>query len=207
MMKFKLGRDKLVNQKRMYKFLIAIMIVSMIFGFIFPFFLDQENSNVLSTSITTFFNNINNGEIDYTNGFINTFISNSCYVLAIWLLGISIIGSIFVLLNCSYQAFAFGFSISSIIKIYGIKGIIGSITYIFPGQIFGLIITLLLTFYSISFTIKLFKYLFLKENLNFKMIMNRYVKILLICYVSYVVITISDVYLAPLLMKLFTMIV
>lgn len=204
-MKFKFKEDKLLKQKKMYLYLIFIMIIGFIIGIIFPFILDSESLDTLKISVTSFFNNISNNNINYNTGIFNALITNTLYVIGIWLLGISIIGSIIVILNLLFQSFSFGFAIASIIKIYGIKGLIGSIVYCFPGELLSLIITLLLTFYSFSFTIKLFKYLFLKENLNFKLIMNKYVKILFISLTSYIIISILDVYLSPFLMKLFTL--
>jgi len=203
-MKLKLKKDKLLGQKRIYIILIILLLIGVFLGLLFPFILSTENQELLKTSISTFFNNVRNHQIDYSAGLQNSLISNISFLIGIWLLGISIIALPIVVFLLFYKGFVFGFSVSSIISVYGFKGIVGAFTYVFPGTILSLITTLLLTFYSISFSIKLFRYLFLKENLDFKRIMNRYLKILAICFVAFLIVSLVDVYLAPIIMNLFT---
>lgn len=202
--KFKISKDKLLVQKRVYVVLLILLAIGIFAGLLYPIFLSNENTDVLSTSITSFFNNVLNNQVNYQTGIRNSLLTNSLFLLGIWLLGISLIGFPIVLVLLVYKGFIFGFSISSIIKVYGIKGIVGAFTYVFPGMILALITTILLCFYSTSFSIKLFRYLFLKENLNFKAIMNKYLKILGISSICFMLVTISDVYLAPVFMKVFT---
>lgn len=200
----KLKKDKLIAQKRVYIILLILLGIGLFLGLLYPLFLSSDNKELLTTSITSFFNNVANNQIDYATGLKNSFFSNLAFLLGIWLLGISIIGLPVIILLLILKGFTFGFSISSIISIYNWKGIIGAITYVFPTTILNLIITLLLIFYAISFSFKLFRYLFLKENLNFKPIMSKYFKIFLICLASYSVISLLEVYVQPFIMKLFT---
>lgn len=200
----KLKKDKLVNQKRLYIILLILLGIGIILGLIYPLFLSLDNKELLNTSISSFFNNVMNQKLDYTTGLQNSLISNLSFLLGIWLLGISIIGLPIIALLLLLKGFTFGFSISAIISVYQVKGIIGAITYVFPATILSLITTLLLVFYAISFSLKLFRYLFLKENLNFKQIMNKYLKILGICAISYLIVSLLDVYFQPIFMKLFT---
>jgi len=203
-MMLKLKKDKLVGQKRLYIALIIILLIGILLGFIYPWFLSLDNKELLTTSIESFFNNVQNENIDYGIGLSNSFLSNLSYLLGIWFLGISIIGLPVIGLLLMLKGFFFGFSFSSIISIYQFKGVIGAITYVFPSQVISLVTTVLLTFYATSFSFKLFRYLFLKENLNFKPIMNKYLKILGICFLSFCIVSLMDVYLQPIIMKLFT---
>lgn len=205
--KIKIKKDKLFIQKKVYIILLTLLIIGTFLGLLYPIFLSGENTELLSSSVTSFFNNVLNNEINYQEGLKNSLLTNSAFILSIWLLGISLIGLPIVLVLLVYKGFIFGFSISSIIKVYGIKGIVGALTYVCPGMILALITTILLCFYSTSFSTKLFRYLFLKENLNFKAIMNKYLKILAISCFSFALVTLSDVYLAPLLMKVFTFLI
>ena len=202
--KFKITKDKLLMQKRIYLVLLVLLAIGIFLGLLSPLFLSIENTEVLKISVTNFFNNVLNNQINYQEGLKNSLLTNFIFLIGIWLLGISLIGFPIVLVLLIYKGFIFGFSISSIIKVYGVKGILGAFTYIFPGTILSLITTVLLCFYSTSFSIKLFKYLFLKENLNFKAIMNKYLKIFGISFVLFLIVSLSDVYLAPVLMKAFT---
>lgn len=200
----KLKKDKLVNQKRLYLVLLVILGIGILLGLLYPFFLSLDNQDLLNTSITSFFNNVMNQKLDYATGLQNSLVSNFSFLIGIWLLGISVIGLPIIALLLLLKGFVFGFSISAIISVYHWKGILGAITYVFPSNILFLITTLLLVFYAISFSLKLFRYLFLKENLNFKQIMNKYLKILGICLVSYLIVSLLDVYFQPFFMKLFT---
>ena len=202
--KFKITKDKLLMQKRIYLVLLILIAIGIFLGLLSPLFLSIENTEVLKISVTNFFNNVLNNQINYQEGLKNSLLTNFIFLIGIWLLGISLVGFPIVLVLLIYKGFIFGFSISSIIKVYGVKGILGAFTYIFPGTILSLITTVLLCFYSTSFSIKLFKYLFLKENLNFKAIMNKYLKIFGISFVLFLIVSLSDVYLAPVLMKAFT---
>lgn len=205
--KIKLKKDKLFNQKRIYIILIVLLVVGIFIGLLYPVFLSKNDSELLTTTISSFFNNVSNNQVNYTDGIIKSLVSNFITVSGIWLLGISLIGLPIVLLILLYKGFIFGFSISSIIKVYGFKGIIGAITYLFPGTIIALITLILLCFYSTGFSTKLFKYLFLKENLNFKLIMNKYLKILVISLFFFLLVSLSDVYLSPFLMRGFTFLI
>lgn len=202
--KIRVKRDKLWGQKKVYIVLLIILAVGTLLGFLFPFILSNDSHELLKTSISSFFNNVMNQDIDYHTGIYQSLFANFSFLISVWLLGISVIGLPIVLFLLLYKGFIFGFSISSIIFIYGIKGVPSAFSYVFPGMILLLITTLLLSFYSVAFSIKLFRYLFLKENLNFKMIMNRYLKILLICSFSFLIVSLLDVYVAPIFMNVFT---
>lgn len=202
--KFKISKDKLFIQKRIYIVLLILLAIGIFLGLCTPLILSSENTEILSASITSFFNNVLNNQINYQMGLTNSLLTNFVFLFSIWILGISLIGFPIVLILLVYKGFIFGFSISSIIKVYGLKGILGAFTYVFPGMILALVTAVLLCFYSTSFSIKLFRYLFLKENLNFKMIMNKYLKILFISVISFSLVTLSDVYLAPVFMRVFT---
>ncbi len=201
----KLKKDKLIGQKRLYLVLIIILLIGVLLGLLYPWTLSLENKELLTTSITSFFNNIANDKLDYMMGLKNAILSNLSFLLGIWFLGISILGVPIIAILLMVKGFTFGFSIASMVSIYHFKGVFASILYVFPTQILSLIVALLLTFYATSFSIKLFRYLFLKENLNFKPIMNRYFKIFGICLLSYLIISLMDVYLQPIIMKLFTL--
>jgi len=205
--KFKITKDKLFIQKRVYIILLILLVIGIILGLLYPLFLSIENTDLLNTSVSSFFNNVLNNQVNYQDGITNSLLTNSLFLMSIWLLGISLIGLPIVLVLLVYKGFIFGFSISAIVKVYGFKGIIGALTYVFPGMILSLITTILLCFYSTSFSIKLFRYLFLKENLNFKAIMNKYLKILGISCISFLLVSLSDVYLAPFLMRGFTFLI
>lgn len=182
------------------------MIITIILGALFYFIISDQDQTLVTNTIKNFFSEIKKGDnLNYGASLINSLITNSFYVLLIWLLGISIIGLPIIILMIGYKCFIMGFSISSIISIYGFKGIIGAIAYTTPHQLLYLFTLMLLGFYAINFSIRLFNYLFLKKYINFKDIMKRYTKILLICIISSILLSLFETFISTYFIKLFTL--
>ncbi len=200
-------KDAFIKQKKTYIFLIAIITIGIILGISYIFLIKDNDLKIIKDEVTSFFNLIKSNKIDYNSGIINSLSTNILYCTGIWLLGISIIGIPIVLILLLFKSFVLGFSISSIINIYGFKGILGAITYIFPHQLLFLLILLLISFYSINFSIKLFRCLFLKKNIDFKSIMKKYIKIYIISIIGAILVSIIEIYLSPYIIKLFTYII
>lgn len=201
-------KNSINRQKKLYFFLIGLIVVATILGILFWFIINKEDKLLVNKELTSFFINIkDSNNINYLSSFFNSVITNLLYIGLIWLLGISIIGLPIIITLVILKGFIVGFSIVSIIATYGFKGILGALSYVFPHQIIFLLLLVLLGFYSISFCIKLFKYLFLKQNINFKNAMRRYLKILLISSITAVVISLFETFIATYFIKLFTLLI
>jgi len=205
---FKRTRNSIIKQKKVYLFLIGLIVIGLLSGTLFWFMISNDDKTLVTTELTNFFNCIKEGtNINYWGSLLNSIITNLLYVIFIWLLGISIIGLPIILIMIAIKSFIIGFSISSIIAVYGFKGIIGAIAYIFPHQIGLLFLLLLLGFYSVSFCIKLFKYLFLKQIINFKVAMRRYLKILILSIFVAILLSLFETFISTYFIKLFTTII
>lgn len=201
-------KNSINRQKKLYFFLIGLIVVGVLSGILFWFIINKEDKLLVNNDLTSFFTSIKDGNnINYFSSLLNSVITNLIYIGFIWLLGISIIGFPIILIMIALKGFIVGFSISSIVATYGFKGILGALSYTFPHQIIFLTLLVLLGFYSISFCIKLFKYLFLKQNINFKDAMRRYLKILLISSITSVVISLFETFVATYFIKLFTLLI
>lgn len=200
------AKNSIIKQKKLYRIIITLMIFGIISGILFIFFISKESKTKALVSIKNFFDLMNTSTgINYGKSLLNTLVNNIGYVLLIWLLGISIIGLPITIVLAFMKSFIVGFSISSIISCYKTKGILGAFLYVFPHQIIILFIYLLLSFYSISFSIKLFKSLFLKQTINFRVVMQKYIKILLISLISIIIVSLYEVFISTYFIKLFTM--
>lgn len=188
------------KQKKLYILLIGLAILAMIFGIIFVFLISEENLNQIKESLASFFDNI--GSKNRVMGFFNAMVNNSTYIFIIWLLGISIIGLPIVIIIMMFKFFVFGFSMSSIIYTFKWGGILKAIIHLFPHHIMFLVALILVTFYSVSFCIKLFNYLFFKKNINFRDVMHRYIKVLLICILVNVFVSFYEAYVSTYLLNL-----
>lgn len=204
----KRAKNSIIKQKKVYLFLFVLIFIGMLAGGLFWFVISNEDKLLVSSDLTNFFNLIKDGtNINYTASLFNSIITNLLYIILIWLLGISIIGLPIILVMLAFKSFIVGFSISSIIAIYGFKGILGALVYVFPHQIVFLLLLILLGFYAMSFCIKLFKYLFLKQIINFKNTMRKYLKILIISCITAVIISLFETFISTFFIKLFTTII
>ena len=200
------AKNSIIKQKKLYRIIITLMIFGIISGILFIFIISKESKTKALVSIKNFFDLMNTSTgINYGKSLLNTLVNNIGYVLLIWLLGISIIGLPITIVLAFMKSFIVGFSISSIISCYKAKGILGAFLYVFPHQIIILFIYLLLSFYSISFSIKLFKSLFLKQTINFRVVMQKYIKILLISLIGIIIVSLYEVFISTYFIKLFTM--
>lgn len=194
--------DKLKEQKKIYIFLIIVMMLGLISGIIYAIILNQNDHNLVTESLNSFFISIKENNIDYKNALINSLIGNITFTTFLFLLGISIIGIPIIILSLFLKTFIFGFSISSIIYTYHLNGILKAITYTLPHQIITLLMALFLGFYALYFGIKLFKYLFKGKDINLRMSMKRYLQVYIIVLLINITCSFIEVFLSPTLMKL-----
>lgn len=184
------------------KLLIKILLMTLVFiilGILYISILSDGNKVLIEKNLSSFFNSIN--KLNYNQAFIKCFLSNTFYILSIWLLGISILGIPFILLILILKSFILGFSISSILYFYKFKGIIICIIYIIP-LIINLLLMILLSYYSIQFSKNLNKLLFSKKDVNFQNVMKRYIKILLASLLVILASSLIEIYLIPNILKL-----
>lgn len=209
-MKFNIKKTKnnILKQKKLYLFLIGLMLTGLIAGILFWFVISKEDKLLVTKNLTDFFSCIKEGNsINYGASLLNSVVTSLIYVVLIWLLGISIIGLPIILVMMAIKSFIVGFSIVGIISSYGLKGIVGAFVYVFPHQIVFLLLLILLGFYASAFCIKLFKYLFLKQMINFKEAMRKYLKILGISCLSVLVISLFETFISTYFIKLFTLLI
>ena len=179
------------------------MVIGLISGILFLFFISKEDKNLLMKEINSFFVNIKENNLNTLDTLINSIYSNTLSISIIWLLGISIIGIPFIIFFIFFKSFVFSFSVASIIAKYGFKGILISLSYILPHQVIYLIIWLLLSFYALSFSFKLIRLLFLKKNINIREYFLKYLKIGIICIITAIFCSLFETYISPHLIKLF----
>ena len=205
MYKKKNFKQEFNKNKYQYIFLMILSITGIVSGILFANILSYSDYQLVKESLKDYFFNIkNNTEINYFKNFLNAFSINYIYMFAIWILGLSIIGVLLSVFLLFFKNFILGFSIASIISIYEFKGIIGVILYLFPHQVLNIIIYILLTYYAINTSIKLFKALFMKKVFNWGEIIRKYMKILAISSISLLISSLYETFLGNFAMKLFT---
>ena len=149
--------------------LMIISIISVLIGIFYIAILSNSNKVLIKENLETYFESLN--KLNYIKALIKCLTSNMITISSIWLLGISIIGVFLIIIILIIKSFALGFTISSLIYFYKLKGIIISIIYIIP-LIINLFVIIILSYYGIIFSKNLNRLLFLKKDVNFKNIMR-----------------------------------
>ncbi len=179
--------------------LMIISIISVLIGIFYIAILSNSNKVLIKENLETYFESLN--KLNYIKALIKCLTSNMITISSIWLLGISIIGVFLIIIILIIKSFALGFTISSLIYFYKLKGIIISIIYIIP-LIINLFVIIILSYYGIIFSKNLNRLLFLKKDVNFKNIMRKYIKILLFSTICIVISSLIEIYIVPNILKL-----
>ena len=133
--------------------------------------------------------------------FKNAILNNIGFILLIWLLGISVIGIPIIIFLFFSKVFTLGFSISSIIFNYKLKGTLLSLFYVFPHHIINIYIYIVLIAYAISLSLKIIDSIIKRKIIDFKLVMNKYLYVLLISFIVIIITTLLEVFMVPSLMK------
>ncbi len=177
--------DKFKNifkiNKKVFVFLLGIVILGILFGSILPIFLSVNDKKMVSEYLFSFVSCIK-GEFNSLFFLKNGLLSDVLFLILIWLLGISIIGAPVVLFLFFYKCFILGFSISSIIINYGFKGILFSFFYIFPHNVINELLYIIVTTYSLIFSIRFLFFILKKIDFNIRVYFRRYLYIFLLCF-------------------------
>lgn len=192
---------KKLKDKKQFIIIFVICTVAFIIGVLLPSILNEENRKIIQTSLNSFFDTIKNNQLKTNELLFKTLTSNIIIDLILWLLGISIIGIPIVIILLGYKSLSLGFTISSIISTYKLNGVIKSLIYIVP-NIINLFIFFVISYYSISFSLMLFNYLFRKKEYNKRIIVNRYLKLLVISIIILIFSSVIETYVVP---KLFSL--
>ncbi len=192
---------KKLKEKKLFIIIFIVTIISFIIGILLISVLSGNNKSLIVKSLNNFFISIKENKLNQSALLYKTLTNNIIIDLIIWILGISIIGIPIVISILSFKSLTFGFTISSLIYAYKFNGIIKSIIYIIPNLI-NLFIIFVLSYYSISFSLMLFNYLFRKKEYNKKIIVNRYLKLLLISLLLLILTAVLESFVLPKLFNL-----
>ncbi|MBE6149915.1 MAG: hypothetical protein E7170_04265 [Firmicutes bacterium] len=194
-------KNRLKVDKELSLFLIILLVIGIISGSIFSSILNNNDKTLVTEHLNTFLTSIENNNLDYINSFKNNITTELLYTAIIWLLGISIIGLPIIIIMYFSSNFILGFTIGSIITTFKLKGCLFAFIYVFPSEILKIISQILLVMYSMSFSFKLFYSVIKKKNIDFKLMINKYLTILGICIVVNIITSLYNTFLLPKIIK------
>ena len=204
---FKIVNEEFKKNKKTLIFIVTLLLIGLICGSLFITILNSSDKKLVLDTITNYFNQIKATKIDYIYSFGTSIISNLLFIFFIWLLGISIIGIPIILFLIFIKSFILGFSISSIICKYKLSGTLLSLSYTFPHHILNIIILCFVGMYSIKVSFSLIKLITSKKQINLKIIIRKYIGVLLISIILSFVSSVIETFLTPHFIKLFSFLI
>lgn len=197
------GLAIILPNKKINLFVFFVIMLGIISGTIFLLAINHNDKELVVNQITTFMTNVNDNNINNFNAFKNALIENIILVLIVWILGMSIVGIIFNIFVMYLRGFILGFTLSSFFLIYKYKGLLAGVIYLVPTAIINIIVTIIISVYSIMLTIYLWKVIFMKDRSNnIRIFLKKYALILFICLLLTIISSLCDGYLMPALIKL-----
>ncbi len=184
-----------IIKSRIFKILIALFIFGIVLGII-SFIISKDNS-----SLYNYFTILKEGNFNYLNGLISSISYNYKYAFFIWIIGIVFFISFISLFIIVFRGICLGFSICSIFYTFKIKGLLYSLILLFPCTIVNEIVYLLLSFYSINFSIKVFNAIKKNKFINIRSFTKNYLYILLIFLTVLFISSLFEVYISSNILK------
>ena len=188
--------------KNLFVFIFVIVIIGIISGSFFSVIISSDDKSLVMEYINNFFNNLKDGKLNYSNNIINSLFFTILFALLIWILGISVIGFFIVLFLLFLKAFILGFTVSSIIYCFKLKGALYGLIYIFPHQIINLLVFMLLSAYALIVSFKVIRCFSGKRVLDFKKIFKRYLIVLFFSLICLILTSLYEIYIMPKLLNI-----
>ena len=193
-------KDKLAKKTRKNKnlllFLIGISIIGLISGSVFITIINQSDQTLVKEYIEKFIEAIDKNQLNYLEALKNTVLSNIAFILVIWILGLTVLGIPITVFIYFTKSFILGFSISSFVLRYGIKGCLISIIYIIPSLLNILTYTILMVF-ALKFSNRLLKMIIYKKDVHLKEGINRYLTFLVVAVIFVILTSLLEVFVVP----------
>ena len=187
---------KAKRNKKKLGFLLGLAIIGFISGSIFITFLSKTDQALVNEYIKNFIENIKGNNLNYITALKNSFFTNFIYIIFIWLLGISVIGLPINIFIFYAKSFMIGFSLSAMFLAFKLKGIFLVLIYLIP-QFINIVIFIVLMLFSINFSLRLIDSILKRNTLDFKVLFNNYLGILLITIAGIILSSLIEVFIVP----------
>jgi stage II sporulation protein M len=144
-----------LGKKEPVKYAIILFLLSLVLGCVFA----KLTQNLLSVGIDSlssrYFNTIKNMDIQYKDLFQYIVISLLKSFLLIWIMSLTILGLPYIIWAITSKAFQFGYLTTALAISYGGKGVLLSISYLFPQGLLYLPVAFLCVKYCYQLTMEM----------------------------------------------------
>lgn len=203
----KKAMDKLFNtikfDKKYVFFCLILVILGIVAGSLFIVILNKSDKSLVIEYIESFIENIKNNEFNYIDTLKNTLLINYLVIIIVSILGFTYFLVQLNILILFYKSFIIGFSLSSFILTYKIKGLILSIIYIFPHLIINILLFSLLIAFTLKLSIKMISYIIRKKEVNMRHYFNKYLYTFLFISIIIFFTSLYESLIVPYLIKFF----
>ena len=193
MKKRKILKNYLQKYKKEYISLFIIILIGFIFGILFIQKGNAEEITNINSYIQSLITNIKNANgINKALLLLESLKSNCLFIVIIWFLGCTVIGSFLIYLACFYKGFSLGYTVAAVFTSLGIKsGIIFTASSIILQNLILFIAIFLIANSGIQL------YLNIKRNcVNLKLELLRHLIIMLISLGLSIVASFIEVYIS-----------
>ena len=185
------------RKNRILFFLVIITIVSFIGSIFLTGIIDNTTKKDIHTNIIKILDSKDiQNKLLTKNTFFVSFSRNISVIILIWLLGISVIGIPVILVFYIFKVLLLAWNIFFLISHFSWSNF-GFILLYLSASIIFLIILFILCYYAISYSLILINLLCKKRESSIHYITERYIKILLICFILSLFLSLIEGYFIP----------
>lgn len=190
-----------IIKTKLFKSLLVSFIIGLFIGVICFILLSHDDKISLSNDITNYINLIHDSNFKYFSSLIKSFITNYKYLLLIWVFGIIFFCSLLIPFIIVYRGILLGFTISSIIYVFHLKGVLYALIMTIPNTLIIEFILILISYYSITFATKIFNTIKKDKTINLKQFIKNYFYIFLILSLGILLSCIYEIYIGSNIIK------
>lgn len=190
-----------IIKTKLFKSLLISFSIGVFIGIICFILLSFSEKVSLSSDLTNYINLIHDGNFKYFPSFIKSFISNYKYLVLIWVFGIVFFCSLLIPFIIIYRGILLGFTISSIIYVFHIKGFLYSLIMLIPSTIINEFIFILVSYYSITFATKCFNVIKKDKTINLRQFIKNYFYIFLVLSSCILLSSVYEIYIGSNIIK------
>lgn len=183
-------------------FVLILLVLGVTCGAIYYNLLSKSDLDSVFSTMNAFTTSIKNNSYNYVQALLHSLGNNLFYIAIIFILGLSMIGIPFIIMLIFLKGLTVGFTVSTLIGLYKYKGSLYSFIYIFPKEILSFISYIIIGYYSINFSILIFKQIFKKEKISIRKELEKYLVVLGITSFIGIITSLLDAYLYPNLFNL-----
>ncbi|MBQ8535256.1 MAG: stage II sporulation protein M [Bacilli bacterium] len=187
---------RLFNKNRILFILIVSTIICFILGILFHSIIDLESKSIVNNNILNLIENLNKDSISNLSNFNSLFFSNCFITFIIWVFGISIIGILLVYVLYLFKIFIYAFEFVSLFSYLKLNNILYIFIFYIP-NIISMFILLFISYYSLSFSFRVFKHLFIDKSINIRKLFIGYLRVFFIALLLFLINSIIEIFIIP----------